>query len=52
MKKTRLLLGTACSTFMALTAPAMAQDSGMATPIQGISKTAATGADGVNPRRQ
>ncbi len=50
MKKTRLLLGTACSTFMALTAPAMAQDSGMATPIQGISKTAATGADGVNPR--
>lgn len=39
MQKTRLLLGTACSTFMACAA--FAQTTGTATPVQGISKTAA-----------
>jgi outer membrane receptor protein involved in Fe transport len=40
MKKTRLLLGTACSTFIACASLAFAQDYGTATPIQGISKSA------------
>ena len=39
MKKTSLLLGTACSTLLACTSLAFAQDNSTPTPIQGISKS-------------
>lgn len=43
MKKTRLLLGTACGTLIACSL-AFAQDNTSATPIEGISKTVGNGA--------
>ncbi len=40
MNKTRLLLSTACSTFIACSSMAFAQSAGSPTPIEGISKSA------------
>ncbi|HUW80068.1 MAG TPA: TonB-dependent receptor [Acidocella sp.] len=42
MKRTGLLLGTACGTLIACSSLAFAQDASAPTPIQGISKSAAS----------